>query len=192
MSMYDDNNADSFDDGDGNPPEESNNRTFLFIAGGLGLLVLLGLCAVAGYFLLNRNSTQQADVTAQAQATLQQATIIVGLTQNAQSKALTQAAAVTATIPPTNTPVIAQATATLSPTPNPATATVGAAFTQIAQVATASTVSTVTTGTVIATATALPNTGFADDVGLPGMFALAFVLVIVIFLVRRLRAIPTR
>ncbi len=106
--------------------------------------------------------------------------------------ALAQTAAVTATLPPTSTPVIAQASATLSPTPNPATATVGAAFTQIAQVATVSTVSTVTTGTVIATATALPNTGFADDVGLPGMFALAFALVIVIFLVRRLRAVPTR
>jgi hypothetical protein len=93
---------------------------------------------------------------------------------------------VTATLPPTNTPVIAQATATLTETPNPATATVGAAFTQIAQVA------TITTGTVFATSTALPNTGFADDVGLPGMFALALALVVVIFLVRRLRAVPTR
>jgi len=189
MSMYDDNNEDTFDDG--NPPEESNNRTFLFIAGGLGILVLLGLCAVAGYFLLNRNSTQQTELTAQAQATLQQATIVAGLTQNAESVALAQTAAVTATLPPTSTPVIAQASATLSPTPNPATATVGAAFTQIAQVATVSTVTT-GTGTVIATSTALPNTGFADDVGLPGMFALAFALVIVIFLVRRLRVVPTR
>ena len=190
MSMYDDDNVDTFDDGDGNPPEESNNRTFLFIAGGLGVLVLLGLCAVAGYFLLNRNSTQQTELTAQARATQQQATIVAGLTQNAQSQALTQTAAVTATVLPTNTPVIAQATATVSPTQNPATATVGAAFTQIA--ATASTVSKVTTGTVIATSTALPNTGFADDVGLPGMFALAFALIIVIFLVRRLRAAPAR
>ena len=193
MSMYDDNDVDTFDDGDGNPPEESNNRTFLFIAGGLGLLVLLGLCAVAGYFLLNRNSTQQTELTAQAQATQQQATIVAGLTKNANNLALAQTAAVTATLPPTNTPVIAQATATISPTPNPATATVGAAFTQIAQVAaTVSTASTNTTQTVIATSTALPKTGFADDVGLPGMFALAFALVIVIFLVRRLRAVPAR
>jgi len=184
MSMYDD-NADNFD-GDENPPEESNNRTFLFIAGGLGLLVLLGLCAVVGYFFLNNNSTKQVEVTAQAQATIQQATIVAGLTQNARSLAETQAAAVTATLPPTNTPVIAQATATSTETPNPATATVGAAFTQIAQVA------AVTTGTVIATSTALPNTGFADDVGLPGMFALALALVVVIFLVRRLRAVPAR
>jgi hypothetical protein len=85
-------------------------------------------------------------------------------------------------LPPSATPVIAQATATVSPTSNPATATVGAAFTQIA----------VSTQTIIPTSTALPNTGFADEVGLPGMFALTFALVIVIFLVRRLRAVPAR
>ena len=183
MSMYgDDNNLDSFDDGDGAPPEESNNRTFLFIAGGLGILVLIGLCAVVGYFFLNRGSAQQTELTAQANATSQQATIAVGLTQVSRSQAETQAAAVTATLPPTNTPVIAEATATLTETPNPATATVGAAFTQIAA----------STQTIIPTSTALPNTGFADDIGLPGMFAMAFAFVIVIFLVRRLRAVPAR
>lgn len=183
MSMYgDDNNMDTFDDGDGVPPEESNNRTFLFIAGGLGILVLIGLCAVVGYFFLNRGSAQQTELTAQANATSQQATIAVGLTQNSRSQAETQAAAVTATLPPTNTPVIAQATVTVSPTSNPATATVGAAFTQIA----------VSTQTIIPTSTALPNTGFADEVGIPGMFLAALSLVVVIFLVRRLRAAPTR
>jgi hypothetical protein len=188
--MYgDDNNLDTFDDGEGAPPEESNNRTFLFIAGGLGILVLIGLCAVVGYFFLNNNSAQQTEATAQVQATMQQATLDAGATQFVANRAATQAAAVTATLPPTNTPVIAQATITASPTSNPATATVGAAFTQIAA---AATVSTQTTQTVIATSTKLPNTGFADDVGLPGMFAMAFAFVIVILLVRRLRAVPAR
>jgi len=152
MSMYgDDNDQDTFDDGEGAAPEESNNRTFLFIAGGLGILVLIGLCAVVGYFFLNNNSAQQTELTAQAQATFQQATIEVGLTQVRRSLAQTQAAGVTATVAPSNTPVIAQATVTASPTQNPATATVGAAFTQIAA---ASTASTQTTLTVIATSTA--------------------------------------
>lgn len=187
MSMYgDDNSVDTFEDGDGNPPEESNNRTFLFIAGGLGILVLIGLCAVVGYFFISRGSTQQAESTAQAQNLIQETAISVGLTQNAKSQAETQAAGATSTVPPTTTPVIAQASATASPTQNPATATVGAAFTQIAAA------STQTTLTVIATSTALPNTGFADDVGLPGMFAMAFAFVIVIFLVRKLRAVPAR
>jgi hypothetical protein len=89
---------------------------------------------------------------------------------------------VTSTVDPTDTPVIAEATVTMTETPNPATATVGAAFTQIAA----------STQTIVATSTALPNTGFADDVGLPGMFAMAIGFVILIFLVRRLRAAPTR
>ena len=179
MTMYDDENT-TFEDE--TPPEESSNRTFLLAAGILGGLVLLAICATVGYILFTRSSNQQAQAVALQQATEQAATIQVGLTQTAAVQALTQTAAVTNTVPPTNTPVIAQATATSSPTPDPATATVAAAFTQIAA----------STGTVIATSTALPNTGFVDDVGAPGLLMVAVALVAVIFLVRRLRAAPTR
>ncbi len=180
MAMYDDNNLDEFDDA--NPPEETNNRTFLIVAGGLGLLVLVALVCLVGYFFISNNSNQTNEATAQAQLTEQAMTIEAGLTQNADSQSQTQTAAVTFTVLPTNTPVIAQASATLTETPNPATATVGAAFTQIAA----------STQTIIPTSTALPNTGFADDVGIPGMFAMALALVAVIFLVRRLRVVPVR
>lgn len=37
------------------------------------------------------------------------------------------------------------------------------------------------------TSTALPQSGFAEDVGLPGLFGIALALIVVIFLVRRLR-----
>jgi TRAP-type C4-dicarboxylate transport system permease small subunit len=164
------------------PPEEGSNRTFLIFAGILGGLVLLGLLCVVGYILFTRTNSQQTEATALQQATYQAATIQAGLTSTAAVRALTQTAAVTNTVPPTNTPVIAQPTVTASPTQNPATATVGAAFTQIA----------VSTGTVISTSTALPNTGFADDIGAPGLLLMAIALVVVIFLVRRLRAAPTR
>jgi hypothetical protein len=163
-------------------PEETSNRTFLIAAGILGGLVLLALLCGVGYILFTRSANQQADATALQQATNQAATIQVGLTSTAVVQALTQTAAVTNTVPPTNTPVIAQATNTSSPTPDPATATVAAAFTQIA----------ISTGTVIATSTALPNTGFADDIGASGLLMLAIALVVVIFLVRRLRAAPAR
>ena len=179
MSAYDNDNM-NFDDA--NPPEESSNRTFLLIAGVLGGLVLLALICLVAYFFLSGSTNQQAEQTAQAQATQQAATIQAGLTQTAAAGGLTQTAAVTNTVPPTSTPVIAQATTTFTLTPNPATATVGAAFTQIA----------VSTGTVIATSTALPNTGFVDDFGGPWWFMTALALVVVIFLVRRLRAAPTR
>jgi len=46
------------------------------------------------------------------------------------------------------------------------------------------------TATVIATSTALPNTGFADEVGLPGLFGLTLALVVIIILARRLRSRP--
>ncbi|MEW6085897.1 MAG: hypothetical protein AB1607_14995 [Chloroflexota bacterium] len=167
---------------DSNPPEESSNRTFLFAAGGLGLLVLLALLCLGAYVIFSMNNNQTAEQTAIAQATQQAATIQAGLTQTAVAQALTATSGVTATLPPTNTPVVAQVSVTVSPTVNPATATVGAAFTQIA----------VSTQTIIPTSTALPNTGFADEVGIPGMFLASLALVVVIFLVRRLRAAPVR
>jgi cytoskeletal protein RodZ len=179
MTMYDDENA-SFDDE--NPPEESNNRTFLLIAGILGGLVLLGICAVVGYLVFSNVTGQQQEAVAFQQATDQAATIQVGLTQTAAVQALTETAAPTSTPDPTDTPVIAQASATITPTQNPATATVGAAFTQIA----------VSTQTIIATSTALPNTGFVDEFGAPGLMMMAIALVVVIFLVRRLRTTPAK
>ena len=178
------NDYDTFDDtfeDDADAPEESNNRTFLFVAGGLGVLILVVLLCVGGYVIFNFNSNQTNESTAQAQAAAQEMTVQAALTQTAVVKQA-QAEAATATVAPTNTPVIAEATSTFTETPNPATATVGAAFTQIA----------FSTQTIIPTSTALPNTGFADEVGLPAMFAMALAFVIVIFLVRRLRAAPVR
>ncbi len=178
--MTDFNDDVTFDDS--NPPEESSNRTFLFAAGGLGLLVLLALLCLGAYVIFNMNSGQTAEQTAVAQATQQAATIQAGLTQTSVANALTATSGVTATLPPTNTPVVAQISSTPSSTANPATATVGAAFTQIA----------VSTQTIIPTSTALPNTGFADEVGIPSLFFATLALVVVIFLARRLRAAPTR
>lgn len=175
-------NDDDISYDDANPPEESSNRTFLFAAGGLGLLVLIALLCLGAYVLFSLNTGQSAEATAAAQATQQAATIQAGLTQTAVAQALTATSGATSTLPPTSTPVVAQSSATISPTANPATATVGAAFTQIA----------VSTQTIIPTSTALPNTGFADEMGLPGMLLAALALVVVIFLVRRLRASPGR
>ncbi len=178
MTTFDDDNA-GFDDA--NPPEESNNRTFLLIAGVLGGLVLLGLLCIVGYYFVQRNAANKNVAAVDAQNTQQAATIQVGLTQMSLLQAQTQTAAVTNTVPPTNTPVIAEATITPSPTANPATSTVGAAFTQIA----------VSTQTIIPTSTALPKTGFAEDAGVPGLMLVAVALVAVIFLVRRLRTSPS-
>ncbi|MCJ7625956.1 MAG: LPXTG cell wall anchor domain-containing protein, partial [Anaerolineaceae bacterium] len=63
------------------------------------------------------------------------------------------------------------------------TATVAALLTQAAGGGTA--VATVQGGA--ATTTALPDTGLADQVGLPLLFGLAFLLIVIAFLVRRFR-----
>ncbi len=183
--MTDFNDDVTFDDS--NPPEESSNRTFLFAAGGLGLLVLLALLCIGAYLIFTNTSGQTAEQTAIAQATQQAATIQAGLTQTSVANALTATSAATATLPPTSTPVVNQSTVTPSLTSNPATATVGAAFTQISA---SQTSAPQTTLTVIPTSTALPNTGFADEVGIPSLFFAALALVVVIFLVRKMRAAP--
>ncbi len=179
MTTFDEDNA-SFDNE--NPPEESSNRTFLLIAGVLGGLVLLGVLCIVGYIFLSGRSNQQNSATGTAQSVQQQVTIQAGLTQRSLLQAQTLTAAVTNTVEPSKTPVIAQASSTSTATSNPATATVGAAFTQIA----------VSTQTIIPTSTALPKTGFAEDVGAPGLMMVAIALVAVIFLVRRLRTSPSR
>ncbi len=183
MTTFDDENA-NFDDA--NPPEESSNRTFLLIAGVLGGLVFLGLLCIVGYIIFTRGAANQNASTQAAQGTQQQVTIQAGLTQRSLLQAQTLTAAVTNTVPPSNTPVIAQATGTITSTANPATGTVGAAFTQIAVSQAVSTL------TIIPTSTALPKTGFAEDVGAPGLMMVAVALIAVIFLVRRLRTVPTR
>ena len=178
MAGYDDN----FEYEDVDTPEEASNRTFLLIAGILGGLVLLSLLCLGGYLFFSNNNTQTAAETAQGLATQQAATIQVGLTQTSAAQALTMTAAVTNTLPPTNTPVIALPSDTPTPTLDPATATVGAAFTQIAA----------STQTIVATSTALPNTGFMDDIGAPVWLMTALGLIIVIFLVRQLRSVNNR
>lgn len=167
------------------PPEESSNRTFLIAAGILGTIVLLSIICLAGYGLYvlpqqNASQTQISSVETQNASSISDA-----LTATAISFQLSQTPLATATALPTDTPVVAQPSSTNTPeltlTPDPATATVAAGLTQVAAL----------TLTVVSTSTALPASGFADEVGLPGLVITAVVLVVVIFLVRRLRSLPT-
>src|SRR5690349_17846657 len=115
MTTYDEPEFD-----DPNPPEEASNRSFMDVGGNLVGIVLLGLLCIVGYFFFRNSSNQQNEATAIAQVTQQQATVQAGVTQTSVAQRLTQTAAVTNTVPPTNTPVIAEASATPSPTPAPA------------------------------------------------------------------------
>jgi len=196
--------------GEDGAPGGSNNRTFLIAAGIIGGVILIALICMAGYafFLLPRQKAAQtageaavlltntaiaSGATSTAQALLATSTLDPGsIAATAQAVAATRqmqatqtSAAIAALASPT--PVVALATATPivleSPTPDPVTETVAALYTQAA----------LAELTVYPTSTALgdvPATGFADEVGLPGLFIIGFVLVVIILLSRRLRSTP--
>lgn len=192
---------DGTQDEEGAPPEESSNRTFLIAAGILGAVALMALICIAAYTLIwlpkSQDERRMQLETRSAQNT--QVAIVIEFTQTAVSLAQAATPTYTATVPPTAT-----ATLTVTPSPtavlavptntevpgspvppdqaqiDPRTATVAALLTQAA----------VSTQTVVVppTSTALPKTGFAEDVGLPAMMALALVLLGVIFAARKLRS----
>ena len=177
---------------------KGSNRTFLVVAGILGGILLIALLAIAGYALVilpGRDTGQQTQV-AEINATN------TAIAEGAQLTALVMRGTITptftATLPPatetltpgptntaTATPVLAPTNTpepTVEGTQDPGTATVAALLTQQAEEG---------EETPIPTATALPETGFADDFGVPGLLLVAGVLMVVIILSRRLRVSST-
>lgn len=168
-----------------------SNRTFLIVAGILGGILLIALLAIAAYAVLvlpgrdTGQQTQAAEIIATNTAIAEQAQL------TAIAKQVTMTPTSTATLPPSNTPTLTPsntATPVLAPTNTPngtpdpaATATVAALLTQQAGGG----------ATLVPTATALPDTGFADDFGVPGLVLIAGVLVVIIILSRRLRTSTT-
>lgn len=192
---YEEPNFDENMPDDGQLPEESNNnRTFLIAAGILGGIILISIACLVGVYLFTQNSNAQVD--AQNVAVSQTAEVASNFINDALTATANAAILPTATEPPTATPVVNVATVTLTPDPNAtpggavagvgtpaaATATVGAALTQaaIAQL------------TIVPTTTALPQTGFVEDVGVPGLVVMALAFIIVILMARRLRVAPIR
>jgi len=166
-----------------------SNRTFLIVAGILGGILLIALLAIAAYavlYLPSRDTGQQtqvAEINATNTAVAEEAQL------TAIAKQVTMTPTFTATSPPTNTPTLipsSTATPVLAPTNTPdgtedpaATETVAALLTQQAGGGDGA--------TPIPTATALPDTGFADDFGVPGLVLVAGILMVIIILSRRLR-----
>ncbi len=172
------------------PPEEKSNRTFWVVGGILGGLVVLTIICMAVYFLViaprlgaQRNSAQETIVAANAQV-IQQMTSTAEAALWTPTEPPATATAVIALNSPT--PVIVLNTATPTSTNNPGTL-----------VAMQTQLSIQLTGTGIAEATrkagaGMPQTGFFEDIGLPGLVILAAALVAVIFLARRMRRAPVK
>lgn len=188
----------------------ASNRNFLLALGVLGGIFLLLVIALAIVALNRRPQTTPPVVDIQATNNVIETSNARTAAAATQARAmlltpsLTPSATVTPTVTrtallaPTNTPG-AQAGG-LTPTAtggavgqvDTRTATVSALLTQRAQTSIAATQDKIATRTRTpvkgaGTPTKLPSTGFAEDVGLPGLFGLALGLVVVIILVRRLR-----
>jgi hypothetical protein len=194
---------------------EGNNRTFLIAAiilGGVVLLSLICMAVLAVFWLPGQNaaklSAQETSVVA-----FTQTAFVNQQTQEAAAFTPTLQPTETTSPVPTETPVVVFATSTPSgvPSSDPATATVQALQTQLAAAQASTTAKAVVSGTPEAAGTPgksaalgttgtgtpgavatsqLARTGFADEVGLPGLFILSIILVAVILLARRMRQTP--
>ncbi len=208
---FDDNQFEEYrdqygEDEGGNEVKPSGNRPFIIAIAVIGGLFLLAVAGLVVFYLMNAgrsNATIQeetAKINAQNTAVALQATDIY---QEQVVKMTEEAAKATPTASPTS--LIAMATATPKPDTSgitaagdsaARTATVAAFLTEVANVSgtpDASGGAVVTSvWTQAATSTALPNTGIMDDVGLPGLFGAAVMLIVVLFLVRRLRLSTTQ
>jgi LPXTG-motif cell wall-anchored protein len=165
-------------------PAEPSNRPFLIVAGILGAFTLIALACIAVYALYYVPQQRATQSTQVAEVNAQNTQVAEAILQTSIAEAFTSTPTVTSTpLPaiamPTKTPVVVIPTNTLAPTQDARTATVAALLTQAAVFQ--------LTANPSVTATALPSTGFADQVGVPGMIGAAIMLLVVIFLSRRLR-----
>jgi heme/copper-type cytochrome/quinol oxidase subunit 2 len=173
---------------DAPPPEEKSNRRFLIVGGVVAGLVFLTLVCMAIYFLVIAPRSTAQKNAAEATREAQNAEVVQQLTSTAQ------AALWTATLPPTllpsRTSTSVPRTPEASPTPVIAIALNSPAATATTDPATQVALQTQLAFQMTSTAAAvqgMPATGFFDEVGLPSMIILALVLVVVIFLARRMR-----
>ena len=168
------------------PVKESSNRTFMIAVGILGGLVLLTIICVLLYAFVLGPRLSAINASAQATAEAHNAQIAEAMTATMKASLWT----------PTERPAIASQTSSPTPVVNiptntatsiydPLTATMGALYTQAA-------IAQLTPTSTLLAPEALPQGGFADKYGLPGLILMAAVLVVIIFLARRLRAAPLR
>ena len=183
-----------FVDNDGETPEQSSNRTFLIAAAILGVIALLSLICIAVFaiwYIPSRNAQQtaQAETVAAQNATVD---AIINETSTAAAEAVM--APFTSTF--TATPLLESPTPLLTSTPVVVEPVESEAATVAPEMLTATALHATLTAnaelfsltlTAKATVTAIPETGFADEVGLPVMLGLAVLLIVIFFLARRVR-----
>lgn len=203
-----DNQFEEFEESPGGRPQPpaGRNRTFLIAIGLIGAIFVIALIILLVTLFIRApqqasQAREQADrINAQntqiaATATADQLRVFqLQQTLDAAAKAPPPTATATQILASV-TSVLAMPTATGTPTPTVSASDLTKTAdvkTQIAQGTKVGVggypgpVTTVTNGPLV-TPTGLPTTGFVDEVGLPGLFGLAAVLLVVIVLARRAR-----
>lgn len=176
------------------PPEEASNRTFLIVAGVLAGLIVVSIVCMALYALVFVPQQREQEATMVAEVNAQNTQVALAAAQTEEASRFTNTPTMTS-IPPTETTTPTSVVAVPTdeaggPTPNSRTATVAALLTQAAEAQL----------TITPSPSALPDTGFMDEVvvpgvgnlalviGVPGLIIISLVLVGVIILARRLRS----
>jgi LPXTG-motif cell wall-anchored protein len=167
------------------PPPPAKKPRNSFRAAIVILVILIGITLVALVYIgLSGRQAQQASynqtaayIYAANTATVEAATLQANLEHMQQTQNALPTA--TATPKPTNTPVIAQGTSTplISIADLAHTATLSAMLTQVAKGGQGG----------LGTPTALPKTGFVEDMGLPLLAMLTVLCIVLILVVRRAR-----
>jgi type II secretory pathway pseudopilin PulG len=169
------------------PSNKPSNRNFIIA---IGVIVVILVLAIVLLLLVAPGMMQQSrnnQLEAAAQINAANTATAMAATALALQNAATATPAITNTpILPTKTPLVVLATSTPGAGESALSAddqaTVQALQTQMALAQGGGGNATSTP-----VATALPESGFADEVGLPGMVGLAAVLIAVVFLARKLR-----
>lgn len=168
------------------PEKKPSNRNFLLAIGILGVIFVLALILlllVAPRLIAQQNAARQETAAAiNAANTATAAAATAAWRQQLATPVPPTATKAPVVVVKTNTPV-PTATSRLSQSEM---ATVQALQTQMAGQGGGAATPTVKI-TPRATATALPTTGFADEVGLPGLLGMAGAMILVIVLARRIR-----
>lgn len=171
-------------------PEESGNRTFVIAAAGLGGLLIVSMICLLVYALVLAPLQREARATEAVEINFQNTQ--EAQTQTAEAIQLTPSRTPTASWTPapsaTVTPTLVIVLPTDTPTPFLTLPTLAP------ETATAAALETLAAGgggAATPTATALPATGFADEVGLPVLVIMGGLLLAVVFIARSLRSRAT-
>jgi hypothetical protein len=181
-----DNVQSDVDDEEGGTPEEASNRTFLIVAGVFGAIVVLSLICLVLFVVFKVLPDRNNQSKKATQAAQQNISISDSATKTAIASKWTATPTitpspvpVTPTSKPTDTPVIRPSSTPTSPN--------AATLEYLYMIATQTKAAQGLSSPTATPASTLAGTGFADQVGAPALLGLAAVLILVIFLARRLR-----